>query len=371
MCAEKRSRRFAEPLLRRRLAVALIGLALVAAALLGAAFWTAESRVESQSLAEQSVRPGDAEAAQQWARRRAARAQRERQLMPLLLAAIAATALLAWWASGYLARRTLAPMERLLERIHALDPERRGERLPVADYGELSVVAGALNGHMARLDALVERERAFGAAASHELRTPLAVIAGAAELLHAGAAAGDPALARIERAVVQAREMLEALLELSRGEAGAESARPLSLAALLPAWSEAWRRDGVELKLAVGERPLLAPPGVLAIVYTNLLRNALRVSRARVAVRYDGAELAVEDDGPGIAAQQLPRVLEPRFSGRDGGSGLGLFIADRLCRDRGWRLWLENVPQGGVRATVRFAECGHHGAAASRPRPHQ
>jgi signal transduction histidine kinase len=286
---------------------------------------------------------------------------RERRLVLLLAAGVCAIALAAWYASQRLAGRALAPLSALVEEIRDLNPERRGARLSVDRSGELGVIAQALNTYMRQLDALVERERAFAAAASHELRTPLAVIGGAAELLAAApaVATGFPApLRRIERAVEQARQDLDALLALSRG--GAAPAASLDLHLLLPQWAaapvELLGASAPRLHWRLDEHRLEAPAGSLHIVFTNLLRNALRAAGAggNVSIELDAGGLAVVDDGPGIPAAELPQVFEPRFRGRDGGTGIGLYVAQTLAQREGWRLTLENLPAHGLRAGLVF-----------------
>lgn len=264
--------------------------------------------------------------------------------------------LLAYAASRYLAERALAPLDDLVGQLAALDPDRRGERIALpADDSEMAVIADAINRYMAELDALVERERAFATAASHELRTPITVIQGAAETLALQSDA--PALQRIERAVLLARHELDALLALSRVR---ETPRFEVLAL------ETWLRELAEPHLAAAPGVALvwdcpapvhreAPPGAVAAIFTNLLRNALRAARRTVTVRVRADGFAVEDDGPGVAPAALPHVFEPGFSGDDGGTGLGLYVAQALAQRFGWRLRLENRAGGGARASLDFA----------------
>jgi signal transduction histidine kinase len=261
-------------------------------------------------------------------------------------------------ASRWLADRALAPLDRLVAQLRRLNPERRGERIELAlhDDSELSVIVDAFNGYMVELDALVERERAFAAAASHELRTPIAVIQGAAETLALQGC--PPALQRIDRAVAVVRHELDALLALSRvrespplvmldlGDWLRELAEPYR--EMMPRATLHWDIDApVRLETA---------PGAIAAVFTNLLRNALQASAdARVTVHLRDDHLIVDDEGPGIAAGDLPHVFEPHFRSRDGGTGMGLYIAQTLATRFGWRLAVENRPdRSGARAIWHF-----------------
>ncbi len=280
---------------------------------------------------------------------------RERLLFIALFGALGLIALLGFWISGRLARQTLSPLDGLVAKLHALDPEQRGQRLAPADRdSELAVIADALNAYMQRLDDLVERERAFAAAASHELRTPLAVIRGAAEVLEASNS--SPALARIQRAARQAQHDLDALLWLSRaGEAPTVETLPLHeclqdlCAAQIDSHAVVWQLQSCTV---------VAPPGAVAIIVSNLLRNALRAAPkpGGVRLRLSSGELIVDDDGPGVPTDELPQVFAPRTRGHDGGTGMGLYIAATLATRLGWGLRLENRAGGGARATLKL--CG-------------
>ena len=279
--------------------------------------------------------------------------RREQLLFLALVGALAMVALAGYWISARLARQTLAPLDGLVTELRSLDPERRQQRVtaPESD-SELVVIAEALNADMQRLDDLDERERAFAAAASHELRTPLAVIRGAAELL--GTQGGSAALARIERAADQAQQDLDALLWLSRaGEVPASET--LLLHERLPELC-ASQIDARKVLWQLAPCTVTAPPGAVAIIVSNLLRNALRAAPkpGGVRVRLDAQQLAVEDDGPGVPVADLPHVFAPRTRGHDGGTGMGLYIARTLAERLGWTLTLENRVGGGAIARLVF-----------------
>ena len=70
----------------------------------------------------------------------------------------------------------------------------------------------------------------------------------------------------------------------------------------------------------------------------------------RVAMRCDDASifLVVSDEGPGIPAEVRPHLFEPGYSGRVGGTGLGLVISKLLARQIGAELLLDATGPGGT-----------------------
>src|SRR5205085_9431810 len=91
----------------------------------------------------------------------------------------------------------------------------------------------------------------------------------------------------------------------------------------------------------------------------NLAINAFDAmgDRGTLTVRWrlvEGAGMTVEfmDDGPGIPAEDLPRVGEPFFTTKRGGTGLGLAIAQRIVERHGGTLKIESVAGHGTTARV-------------------
>jgi signal transduction histidine kinase len=347
--------------LRGRLALALTGLSLLTALLLAGLLAVGEEYAERQSLeklhAYVNASAPDDRAVLDY---RLDLAQRRRSgLIGMVIAATGFVTLMAWWLSGRLARRTLEPLGELVRQIEGIDLEHRGQRLALASSDtELQVIVGALNAHMAELDGLVERERAFAAAASHELRTPLTVIGGAAALLAEQAPASKAVLARIERALSQARQDLEALLALSRTrEPPARSLQQLDR--LLPELASLHVNDAgaaprIAWDVAAGTARELAP-GALSIVFGNLLRNALRAApggELQIGADHDGVTLT--DRGPGLPPELLAQPFQLLGPRPDGGTGMGLYIAQMVARRQGWTLSLGAAPGGGTRAELRF-----------------
>jgi len=77
--------------------------------------------------------------------------------------------------------------------------------------------------------------------------------------------------------------------------------------------------------------------------------------------RPDGVEIAIEDRGPGIRPDIRDRLFQPFVTGRAGGVGLGLALAQRIVVLHGGRLRLEDREGGGSRAVLWFPPQGTAG----------
>jgi len=92
----------------------------------------------------------------------------------------------------------------------------------------------------------------------------------------------------------------------------------------------------------------------------NLVRNAADAVAAKgggrlvLRTRSDGrrVEIAVEDNGVGIAAEVLPRLFDPFFSTKEGGSGLGLALTQQIVRDHGGEIHVASRVGRGTTFTL-------------------
>jgi signal transduction histidine kinase len=222
----------------------------------------------------------------------------------------------------------------------------------------------------------------FLANMSHELRTPLNAIIGFSDMIRSGMVGNDEKARSYASDIYNSGQYLLTLindiLEVSRIEAGKlvlhEEAVDLGAtvdAALHMIESEA-ARAGVAVCSAPGQQAGENPPKVLADqrrisqVLLNLLSNAVKFTpeggTVQVAVwRRDGAMgVAIADTGIGIAADDIPRVLEPfgqidsQLSRKYAGTGLGLPLSVRLMQLHGGRLEIESTLGAGTTVTIAF-----------------
>jgi two-component system phosphate regulon sensor histidine kinase PhoR len=227
---------------------------------------------------------------------------------------------------------------------------------------------------LTRIRRLETVRRDFISNVSHELRTPLASLKALTETLQEGALDDPPAahrfLGRIQTEVDALTQMATELLELSRIESGQV---PLELKLLPPdqlLHSAADRmrmqaeRAGLNLTTdCPQDLPLIhADMPRLEQVLVNLIHNAVKftppggevrvtVTKAPLSMQGRGAggegvRFSVHDTGPGIPADDLPRIFERFYrvdrSRTGGGTGLGLSIARHLVEAHGGRIWAES-----------------------------
>ena len=240
---------------------------------------------------------------------------------------------------------------------------------------EFAQLAESINTMGANLVRARDQERQFLLSVSHELRTPLTSIRGYADAVLDGTADDAAAAASVISAESRRLERLvQDLLDLARLDADRFSldVQTVDAAALAAQVAEGFRPRAEELGIELSVSPetarplwVVADPDRLAQVVANLVENASSFARGAIAVGAGDLggtpTIWVVDDGPGIPADQLPRVFERHFTsdrggGRRKGSGLGLAIVSELSGAMGAGVRAESpvTGDGGTRMLVWF-----------------
>ncbi|MFC5514004.1 ATP-binding protein [Massilia jejuensis] len=263
----------------------------------------------------------------------------------------------------YMARRFVDPIVQLSKAVL----ERKDEWPHLDSRDELGILARAFAEHTGEQKVFLERERAFTGDVSHELRTALTVISGAAELLELDehtSPASRAASERISRAAREAAESVDTLLQLARAPELIE----YELFPIEPMVQEEVRRyqslvanKPVQLEFAGGSDFVVrAQPRLVSAIIGNLIRNAcLYTDHGAVTVRLADRSIAVCDSGRGLPAAVLAMLsneaMGAPLKGSDG-TGLGLALVKRICRQLGATLDLATPSSGGTTVTVNFPE---------------
>lgn len=198
--------------------------------------------------------------------------------------------------------------------------------------------------------------------AAHELRSPLTVVSGVLATLNGRYRhmVGEEAHALLDvgwAASIRMGALVDDILAFSRME-GPRVRMPVALGPLV-----AEVVDGLEgdPRIAVGELPTVsADPDQLAIVFRNLLGNALKFERPGIPIavsvdaerRDDAWEIRVADNGVGIPETELQSVFELFQRGSTGaeyhGSGIGLAICRRILELHVAEIHAERNEAGGT-----------------------
>lgn len=292
----------------------------------------------------------------------------EHELSELLLILLLAgpLSLGAALGGGYLlAKKALAPVERMARAAGEITAKRLGIRLEVpTPTDELGQLATTLNDMIAGLERSFEEIRRFTADAAHELRTPLAVLRSEAEVALRMPRDSEEYRQVIEtmlEQVLRLSRLAEQLLSLCREDAGLvpRVRKPVKLDDVLRDVAEHMRAVAGERGLSLYEEHV-APcrvPGdedQLRRLLFNVVDNAIKFTpegsiTLRGEVKEGCVRVVISDTGIGIAAENLPHVFErfyrvdPARGQEVEGTGLGLAIGRSIAEAHGGELQIEST----------------------------
>ncbi len=289
-----------------------------------------------------------------------------RSLWMVGLISLLSAALIAWLVSTAITRR----IRRLSDTAESIADGDLNARVEDAGGGEIADLAASFNVMADRVQGLVERQRDFAGDASHQLRTPLTALRlrmdRAAELMDED----DPAVDHVDAArneIDRLQRLVDGLLMLARADGRKSVPTPVDISAIARERIESWESLAAERDIAID---LIAPPVAVAFavpsaaeqILDNYIDNALEVvpDGSRIVVTITPAthhvQMTVDDAGPGLSPEDRVRAFDRFWRGRqdDGGSGLGLAVVSALAQASGGSVWLDQSPQGGIRAGARF-----------------
>lgn len=219
--------------------------------------------------------------------------------------------------------------------------------------------------------------RNFFANVSHELRTPLTVLQGYLEMMQEQTLEGAPrdkALHTMREQTQRMESLVKQLLTLSRIEAAPSLALnekidvPMMLR-VIEREAQTLSHDRHTLRFTVDDSlKVLGNEEQLRSAISNLVYNAVNHTPAGTTISVSwqrdphGALFAIDDNGPGIAAEHIPRLTERFYrvdkarSRQTGGSGLGLAIVKHALNHHDSRLNIASKPGEGTQFSFLLPE---------------
>ncbi len=277
----------------------------------------------------------------------------------------------------FLAKKSLAKVEKVTGAAQRISADRMSERIPEEGVDdEIGNLISTFNAMLTRLDASFEQMKQFSGDASHELRTPLAVIRTQLET----ALNAQESNAETKRIIAQCLDeairmsgIIENLLLLAKSDAGqaeVHTAR-VDLKTLMEQTYEESIILASEMAIHVtlrraddavvrGDEPRLRQ------MLLNLIDNAIKYGRQEGEIvlslerEKDRARIVVADNGIGIPRGEMPRIFDRFYRvdrGRSrelGGAGLGLSITRWIVGAHGGTITVQSEPNKGSTFTVEL-----------------
>lgn len=272
---------------------------------------------------------------------------------------------------------TLRPLRRLRDAALRVAAGDYGSRIDERGPAEVKDLARELNS-MAR--AVEERERELvrserlaavgkiAAMITHEVRNPLSSIGLNTELLDDELGEDQKEARDLVRAIHREVDRLTAITEeyLSLARLPKPKPAPEAVNSLVSSLAGFVRADlaakqvTLEVELSESDPIGFIDAAQIRQCLINLVRNASEAVATKgggtVTLRTrrssDRILVEVSDDGPGIAPEVLPRMFDPFFSTKEGGSGLGLALTQQIVKDHGGDLSVESTLGRGTTFTV-------------------
>lgn len=296
----------------------------------------------------------------------------------MLLALAVATVVALLLIAIYSIRRGLKPVGDFARSLEVVDLDNPSAKLDAGPLpSELQPVAMTFQGLLNRLLEALAREKRYARNVAHELRNPLAEIRLLADVGSANRDADEcqAAIRDIGSAAAEMERIVDALMALTRYEAGIESPQPepVNLAAELRRESEKQAHAAAQRGLTItldlpGEVWVYTDSALTHRLLANLLGNAVSHSPEGSAVRVtlsDGGDLSLANPAPHLTADEVERLGERFYRVGDGyqngvHAGLGLSLSNAIARILGLTLKLTLREDHWLVAELRgFPALGH------------
>ncbi len=251
-------------------------------------------------------------------------------------------------------------------------------------YSELEPVAEILNERNRNIarqmndikteKELVEKARIskdeFISNVTHEMNTPLTSIHGYAELLSAGGLTEEQrktAYKTIQAQSERLTNLIACIINYSEIDSDELPAYEVDFTSLARETLQALKPEADRRNITVTENIddnviVMSRHERLSEIFGNLVRNAIKYNKdgGSITVTLNRQGFSVADTGIGISQENMSKVFSRFFtvdrshSGKNGGFGLGLAVAKKICGKAGWKISVKSELGEGSKFTVEF-----------------
>lgn len=202
---------------------------------------------------------------------------------------------------------------------------------------------------------------------AHQIKTPMTAISLCVQMLKQES--DSHYLAQVEKQIVRLTHLEEALLLLSRMDAGTlllhkqETDVYTMLVLAADHLQELCVESGVSIEIPqLGRRMITIDPDWTMEAMMNLMKNCMEHSRSKIvhcsyAQNSLYTQILVWDDGEGFYKEDLPHLFERFYRGQRagaGGIGIGLALSKEIIEQQNGTIRAENRRDGGALFEIRF-----------------
>jgi len=258
-------------------------------------------------------------------------------------------------------KKTLKPVDKIIMAAERVGQGDLTYRIQHERDDDFKKVAHAFNTMTERLVSMLENQRELLHLISHELRTPLARINLALEMKDR-----KKSQKVIKEEIKEIDDLVEDVLDLSRMDSAQQykSVEPVDLISMLRSMVEVYG-DKVRFFSNPGVAPVSGNRMLLKKAFSNLIGNAVNYSAGDKPVEIRLSEygeryrLSFKNSGPGIGKDELSKIWEPFFRGRNSrsctqGKGLGLVVVKKAIELSSGSITVESGEYGPTVFTVHL-----------------
>lgn len=206
-----------------------------------------------------------------------------------------------------------------------------------------------------------KKQKQFFENASHELKTPLMSIQGYAEGIHDGVIKDqEHAISVILNETDKMTSLVDEILCLSRIESG-ETKLSLEKVSVqdvvnncLVSIETMVMKKGIVLEANIEKGFVSADPMQFETAVMNLLTNAVKYTKSRIIISYNGKELKIWNDGSCISKEEAINIFERFYIGKNGNTGIGLALTKEIVEKHGWKIYANSI-YNGTQFVINFS----------------
>ncbi len=282
-------------------------------------------------------------------------------------------------AGWIFAGKALAPISGVIKSVEEISASNLSKRLDQGNgTDEIARLAMTFNSMLDRLEEAFKMQKSFISNASHEIRNPLTSISGQLQVLVMKSRNISEYEKTVESVLDDIRNLtnlVNSLLLLAQAQSDASSIKynNVRLDEIVLVSAEEIRKEHPYFKVNLNYniKDYLHDQGLvisgndylLKTVVLNLIENGCKYSDQHsvdvsILSSAEAVTLTIQDKGPGIPGDELHKIFEPFFRGKNSmlkpGHGVGLSLVKRIIESHNGKIHIESDPASGTTVTVKL-----------------